>query len=86
MNDLGLYDLDFGEVREGVTLCYLTVHLALWTRVVEAQQGDWELGELHVKFLNGEALIGWNIHADQSLCFPGKCLYPFLVWKRFYVS
>jgi recombinational DNA repair protein (RecF pathway) len=40
MNELGFYALHAEEVREGVTLCNLSVQYSLSTKVAEAQQGD----------------------------------------------
>ncbi|GFS40602.1 hypothetical protein Acr_00g0069490 [Actinidia rufa] len=76
VRDLGFCVLHCEELSEGVTLCNLTVHSTLLTRVVEAQQDDEEMGVLRTKFLSGEASEGWRIHADQSICFQGKLFMP----------
>ncbi|GFZ09844.1 hypothetical protein Acr_21g0004430 [Actinidia rufa] len=76
VRDLGFYALHCEELSEGVTLCNLTVHSTLLTRVVDAQQDDEETGVLRTKFLSGEASEGWSIHADQSIRFQGKLFVP----------
>ncbi|XP_057489935.1 uncharacterized protein LOC130775944 [Actinidia eriantha] len=69
MKHLGFFALHCEDIREGVTLCNLTVHSTLSTRVVEAQQMDEEAGTFWAKFLNGEAPMGWMMHTDQSVHF-----------------
>ncbi|XP_058219425.1 uncharacterized protein LOC131329998 [Rhododendron vialii] len=82
-NDLGAYALHFKEVRDGVTLCNLTVQSTLSTRVVEAQQQDEEAGEFRAKFLSGKAREGWMIYADLVTTVAsgrvevGECDYGF---------
>ncbi|GFS40677.1 hypothetical protein Acr_00g0069800 [Actinidia rufa] len=76
VRDLGFYALHCEELSEKVTLCNLTVHSTLLTRVVDAQQDDEETGVLRTKFLSGEASKGWRIHADQSIRFQGKLFVP----------
>ncbi|XP_057485869.1 uncharacterized protein LOC130772149 [Actinidia eriantha] len=58
MKHLGFFALHCEDIRDGVTLCNLTVHSTLSTRVVEAQQMDEEAGTFQAKFLNGEAPMG----------------------------
>ncbi|GFY88890.1 hypothetical protein Acr_06g0008300 [Actinidia rufa] len=76
VRDLGFYALHCEELSEGVTLCNLTVHSTLLTRVVDAQQDDEKTGVLRTKFLSGEASEGWSIHTDQSIHFQGKLFVP----------
>ena len=76
MKHLGFFALHCEDIREGVTLCNLTVHSTLSTRVVEAQQMDEEARTFRAKFLNGEAPMGWMIHTDQSVRFQGKLFVP----------
>ncbi|XP_057504736.1 uncharacterized protein LOC130788191 [Actinidia eriantha] len=71
MKHLGFFALHCDDIREGVTLCNLTVHSTLSTRVVEAQQMDEEAETFWTKFLNGEAPMCWMIHTNQSIRFQG---------------
>jgi hypothetical protein len=46
VQDLGVYAPCFEEVREGITLCNLTVQSTLSTRVIDTQLHDKEIDEL----------------------------------------
>ncbi|XP_058211686.1 uncharacterized protein LOC131323861 [Rhododendron vialii] len=80
MNALGSYALHFEEVRDGVTLCNLTVQSTLSNRVIEAQWQDEEAREFRTKFLSGNTRKGWMIHADQESA--GRSWHQSLVKHR----
>ena len=74
MGHLGLYALHCEEVSEGVTLCNLTVHSTLSTRVVEAQLTDEEAATFRARIEKGGSTDGLDDSCRSKPAFSGQVI------------
>ncbi|KAL7185335.1 hypothetical protein ACSBR2_027301 [Camellia fascicularis] len=64
LGDIGKFDLHLDESSESATLFTLSAQPTLISKVIEAQQGNHEVGSIHDRISNEKEEKGFNIHSD----------------------
>ena len=76
LQHLGEFDVHLAETADHATLFTLVAQPTLLSRVLEAQQSDYEAESLRSRISSGEVSNGWTFNSEHGVRYRGKPFVP----------